>query len=648
MLQSIRDRATGWIAWIIVGLLIIPFALWGVHEYFGGGSAINVAKVNKVDISRIDLNAQVDLELRAKKQRPEGAALQAFRRDVLNRMIREELLFQSARAHGFRIHEAAIVEKIRSNTAFQVDGKFDQKRYEELLRYNGLSPDSYQARLAREILIEQYLGAVLNSAFVTPDELQTLLELQDRKIDLAYLTLPQAEYEKQVSVSDEEIAKHFEENPDAYMTPERVRVDYLKLDLQTIADSLGFTEEQLRNYYEENKNNFLMPEQRKVAHILVRIPENAGDDAIKQASDKAQKIYGELQSGASFSDLAKKYSDDAGSADQGGEIGVLEKGSVDPAFEEAAGKLKVGEYSKPVKTSFGFHIIKVLEIKPGVSKTFEQARDEVDKLYRRQQAENLFFDRSEKLYNLTYENPGTLDVAARELGLKIQKSDWFTKAGEAKGLASNPKLVEAAFSGEVFAGGDVQRSLNSKPIEIKDPEHPRDQSVVVIRLADYVPRQARKLEEVKDRIRATLLRQKATENMKKDAETYLQKLRAGEDMAKLAEQKKLDYKAVGFVGRVDQKLDGEMLAAAFRLPKPVDNKPSFGSLQTAKGDVVIFTVRAIQEGKPGKENDPTRKFLAQFMQNMQANIEIEAFVNSLKSQADVKIFEDALRQENEA
>lgn len=648
MLQSIRDRATGWIAWVIVGLLIIPFALWGVHEYFGGGSAINVAKVNKVDISRNDLNAQVDLELRAKKQRPEGAELQAFRRDVLDRMIREELLFQTAQARGFRIHEAVIVENIRANSAFQVDGKFDQNRYEELLRYNGLSPAMYQARLAREILIEQYLGAVMNSAFVTPKELDTLMELQDRKIDLAYLTLPQAGYEKQVSVSDEEIAKHYDENPEAYMTPERVRVDYLQLDIKTIADSLNFTEEQLRNYYEENKHNFLLPEQRKVAHILVSIPENKGDDAIKQASEKARKIYDELEAGASFSDLAKKYSDDPGSADQGGVIGVLEKGSVDPAFEEAAEKLKVGEYSTPVKTSFGFHIIKVLEIKPGVSKTFEQARDEVDKLYRRQQAENLFFDRSEKLYNLTYENPETLEVAARELGLTIQKSDWFSAAGEAKGLASNPKLVESVFSGEVFAGGNVSRSLNSKPIEVKDPEHPQDQSVVVIRLADYAPRQARKLEDVKEQIRTTLLQQKATANMQKDAETYLKQLRSGEDMAKLADEHKLEYKAVGMVGRVDQKLDAKMLAAAFRLPKPVNNKASFGSIQSGKGDVLIYTVRAIQEGKPGKEDDPTRKFLGQFMQNMQANIEIEAFVDSLKSQADIEIFEDALRQVNEA
>jgi len=646
MLQSIRDKATGVFAWVIVVLLIVPFALWGIQEYMGGGSAINVASINDTEISRNALNAQVDRDLRGRKDRPEGAALVAFRRNVLDQMIQEELLFQAAMERGLRIHEAAIVQQIRANTAFQVDGQFDQQRYEELLDYNNLNPSAYQAGLGRDLIIQQFVGGILGSAFVTPTEIDQLLELQGRKLDIAYLQLPVDRYKEAVEVTDEQISQYYQDHKQNFVTPEKIKLEYLLLNTLDIEKELKFTDDQLQTFFQDNQDSFITLEQRQVAHILVETAADANETDAAKAEKRINEVYSKLQQGEDFAALASEYSDDAGSSSQGGDMGILEAGVLDKAFEEAAAKLNKGEYSQPVKTSFGYHIIKVLDLKPGSKKSFADAKADVLKMMARQQAETLFLDRKELLYNQTYENPDSLEVAATQMGMKIQTTDWFSRDGLVEDVvASDPKVLEAAFSNDVFAQGNPAQSLNSKLIELKGKNNDNAASVVVVRLGDYQASTPQPLAKVKSEIQNTLISKQAKINMDADIQAWLKLLKDGAEMEQLGKEKSLFYKPAGWLGRVDQGYDAAILSAAFKAPSPEEGKTSYTSAYTKKGEGVIIAIKGMQKGEV-KKDDPMRNFMQQFMLRSQSTAELAAFVAELKSQADIKIFESRLSNDD--
>ncbi len=646
MLQSIRDRATGVFAWVIVILLIVPFALWGIQEYLGGGSAIVVAKVNDVEISRNALNTQVDRSLRGNKDRPEGSALVAYRRNVLDQMIQEEVLHQAAEERGLRVHEAAIAQQVQSNTAFHVDGEFDQQRYEELLRYNNLVPAEYQQMLARNLVLEEIVGGIQQSSFVTASEIDQMQELQNRKLNIAYLQLPIKQYRDAIEITEEEIKEYYQQHEQNFVTAEKVILDYLLVDSRDIEKELKFTDEQLRQYYEDNKDSFVTPEQRQVAHILAEIPGAKKEDDVAAAQKRINEVYERLQQGEDFAKLASTESDDAGSAAQGGDIGILESGTLDEAFEQAANQLGKGEYSKPVRTEFGFHIIKILDIKPGTNKLFADVRQDVQKMYARQQAENIYLDRKESLYNLTYENPGSLDVAARELELTIKKTGWFSRTGNKDDeIAGDRKVIDAAYSGDVFANGNPSRSLNSKIIELKAQTNDASERVVVVRLSDYQPSKSQAIDEVRDEIRNTLLNKKAGASMDADIEGYLKQLREGADMEQLGKDKSLTYKAAKWVGRNESAYDPALLKAAFKAAKPEEGKTSYASAKTLKGDGLIAAIMGVQQGE-AKKDDPSRNFMGQIMQRMRSSEEVAAAIADLKEQADIKIFDSRLANDD--
>jgi len=645
MLMSIRDRASGVFAWVIVILLIIPFALWGIQEYLGGGTAVNVAIVNDLEISRNMLNTQVDSELRGKKERPEGKALVAYRKQVLEKMIQEELIYQAAVKQGFRVNEAIIAQQIKSNSAFFVDGKFDQARYEDLLRYNGLSPSGYQSRLARDMLTQQYVGSILASSFVTSSEIDHLLEQQGRKLDLAYMEVPFKKYKDEVKVTDEQVTAYYNERKRNFMTPEKIKVDYLLLSPKDIESEIKHTDAQLLQFYLDNKDSFITPDQRQVAHILFEVTDDKDAASAVQAEKQANDVYEMLQKGETFDQLAKKYSADAGSATNGGDIGMLEAGTLDKAFEEVAVKLKKGEYSKPVKTAFGYHIVKVLDIKLGENKSFEEVKSDIEAKFKKQQAESLFYDRKEALYNQTYENPDSLEIASEALGIKIKTSAWFTRAGLPKDdVLSDSKVINTAFQGDVFAAGDISKSLNSKLIELSAKGKKRLSSVVVVRLSDYQASQQQAVETVKAEIIKTLANKTARKAMDADVNTYLEQVRKKGSLNALAKEKSLVYTDLGFVGRAGSKHDSMMLTAAFKAPKSEKDKISYTSTIIGNGNAAIIAIKGLQKGMVSAD-DPARPFMNQFMQRMLSSDELNAFVKELKSQADIKLFETRLNND---
>ena len=643
MLQAIRDRATGWIAWVIVGLLIIPFALWGVNEYLGGGGVPEVATINETVITRDILARQVDLRLRDNRQRPEGAAFVQFQRAVLESMIREELLVQAARDAGMRISDEQLASVVRNIESFQVDGKFDKEQFKLVLRDNGYSIAGFEQEQRRDMLVRQFVQSVQNSEFSVAGQIDMMSRLQGRKIDLAYATISAESYRQKLQSDEASIQAYFDVHRDEFVKPAQLRVDYIKLDIRDIEAQIHPDEQALRSLYEEVKDTLGMNEQRRVAHILVSVDT---PDADQVALTKITKIRSELDAGADFPELAKKYSDDSGSAAQGGDLGAIEKGVLDPAFEDAAMALEQGEVSQPVRSQFGYHLIKLTELKSGDIKTFEQARDELEARYKLEEAEKIYYERFEQLQDLAYENPESLDVAASTLGLKIEQSGFFDQRG-GDGVARFPQVVKAAFSEDVLAAGDLKRASNSGLIELPQEDSQRPVTIIVVHVAEYVADRPLELEEARDTISKQLESIAVNDAMTALADELLVKIKSGSELKQLAEENKLVYKTSKLVARSDPAVDKAILDAAFRLGRPSEDRHLESKTFTTKGDLAVFSILAVEDGDAAAQPEAMRGFMKQVIQAAQADDNLRNLVVSLRRSAEVQVFESRLIQQKD-
>lgn len=646
MLLAIRDRATGWIAWIIVILLIIPFALWGIQEYLGGGAEPVVAEVNGVEITRTQLTEQTERALRNLGERPDGEALRALRQQVLESMVRERALVDAAREQGMRIPAAQVMASMRNIPAFQVDGEFSEQAYLRALAAERITPEAFWSEQRRALLREQLLQGVGASAFVTEQDIDRFIRLRDRTLQVSYGILPLARFQDRVEVTAEEVAAYYEANPARFTTAPKVKLDYLQLDIADLEASIPVTEEQLRAMFEERKSGLFQPEQRAAAHILIAVPDDADEAAVEAARKRALEIRERIAAGEDFAALAREYSD-APSAAQGGDLGVVEPGSRDVDFELALAELAEGEVSPPVRTAEGFEIIKLTRHTPARHPDFDQAREQLAAEYRRQQAEELFYERSETLFDLTYENPLSLEVAAEALGLEIRRTDWITPEGTAAGLGSYPEVVEAAFSEDVLAGGNLDQAVNSKLIELKGDDQARIDPVVVIRVAEHQPAHLRPIEEVEEQIRSTLRRQKARELAEQRAQELLAELRQGGTFDAVVVPVSESVQRDVSIGRGQSDRPAELVSAAFALGKPADGRPLYGTADLGSGDVAVFAVTAVQDGDPQAVPDQERQAVRRLLERLEGLADAQSLVEALRSRADVEINEAALaRGEN--
>src|SRR3990172_3614633 len=433
MLQTIRDGARVWLAWIIIGLIIIPFALWGIQEYIGDAGEVNVARVEGTDISLRQFQQSYEQQ-RSRLRAMLGANAnlvedEKIKKSVLEAMIKNELLRQSTDKLGLRVANAQLAQQIQSMPEFKKDGQFSKELFTQTLRSQGLVPERFEGLLRYSLLNEQLNTGITSTAILTQAELDEAIRLKNQQREIGYLILPWAGFKKDVVVDDAAIAQYYEKNKDRFINPEQASIQYLELSAQDIAAQIKPDEQELRKLYDEQRANFAVEEQRRASHILLAVDKAATEAAVAAAKAKAESALQRLRGGEDFAKGAQELSQDAATAKQGGDLGLFGKGVMDKAFEDSAFALKVGELSGIVKSGFGFHIIKVTEIKPAHVKSFEEARAELDNEYRQRKAEQQFFEKAETMANLVYENPDTLEIAAKELGLPIKTSEFFTRKG---------------------------------------------------------------------------------------------------------------------------------------------------------------------------------------------------------------------------
>ncbi|MCY9814137.1 peptidylprolyl isomerase [Aeromonas caviae] len=630
MLDKLREGAQGKVAKVILGLIILSFALAGVGSYLNGPARTAPATVNGNDISAPALENAYRNE-RARMESQVGEAfnqlaanpdyMKQFRRGVLDRLIDQALIDDKARSLGLRVSDEQIKQAIVAMPEFAENGKFSNDRYLQLIRRAGMTPEMFRDSLRQDMVRQQLMGAVLGSEFALKGEAEQLDRLYNQTRDLRLIRLAASAYVDGIEVSDAEVEQFYKANSARFMNDETVKVDYLLLDAANLGKNIKVTEQDAQDYYDQHQDLFQRPERRQVAHILIPF----GKDE-KAAEQKAEALLAKAKAGDDFAALAKADSSDTFSAKKGGELDWFEKGVMDPAFEKAAFALaKAGDLSAVVKSPFGFHIIKLLAVEPAKTKPFVDVMSDTIARLQSEKAKEQFFAEQQKMADSSFENPDSLDLTAEAMGLQVQSTGYFSQA-DAPAPLNDPKVLSVAFSEQLR-----DDNTNSDVIELADGK------ALVLHIMGHQPKAAKPLAEVKEQVITAIKHDKASEVARGKAQGLLDKLKAGENV-------QADLTALGLkvdthtgVSRFAQEMDQNLVTQAFRMPHPTDGKPSVELVTEANGDRVVV---ALDKVNVIKEPSQMVSLLQGQLGQGKAQADYKSLIDELRKAAKIEYFTD--------
>lgn len=630
MMQQIRDSLNGpLIVGVLLAIIGIPFAFSGIEGYFQSNANPAVAKVGDTEITQDQVRRAYDQRYRQLQQllgenfRADQINPQRMRENVLQDMVQDALLRAEARSSGYRAGDAALRDYLTVVPAFQDNGKFSPERYRQLLAQNGYTPDSFEAQQRDSLIVDQLRDVILGSAVVTVDEAALATKLAKQERDFSFIQFDPAKYLAAVNITADQVAARYQERKAGLQAPERMKLAYVELVQSKLAKAEAPGADILKTLYEAEKSRFTSAETRRASHILINF--GADKDAARKNIDA---LAAKLKSGADFAELAKTASDDTGSKEKGGDLGIVKRGDglLPPKFEAALYALSAaGDTSDPVETEFGWHLIKLTELVPARTQAFEEP--EVQKaltdLYVNKDLQAKVQEKAQQLEQLAFENESSLEPVAKSLGLTIETTDWFTRAGGA-GITATPAVIEAAFSPDVLTDG-----VNSKPIAI-DADR-----LVVIRKAEYEAPRQRELAEVEATLREALRNEEARKLADADAAKALAEIKAG---------KSIDEVAAAF-GAAVQKQDGvtrdksgvglALLQTAFKLPRPVGAAVSVGNATLEDGAVAVIALSSVREGR--QQDGHERDTEVATIRDARAGAEFNAYREALKKSIKVEV-----------
>ncbi len=627
MLQRIRDRISGWFAALFLGAIAVVFIFWGIQ--FESSVTTEAARVNGVEIPaqtvqrawqerQSELQQQLHGELPADLVRTEQTRM-------LDDFVDRELLVQRAHDSGYRVGDRELADTLARIPALQVDGQFSRDRYAALLQQQGRSEAEFEREFRRDLESSQLRNAVLVSSFVTPGELQRRIRLEGETREIAYALVPAARYAA-VAVTPEQIAAYYDKNKSQYMTDESVALQYLRLDLADVASGVQVDEDALRTYYEENAARNATPERRKASHILI---ESGSDDTA--AKKKAEALLARAKAGEDFARLARENSDDPGSKAAGGELGWSTREAYVKEFADALFSMQKGEIRGPVRTQFGYHILRLEDVETPRVRGFEEMRGELEPEFRREQAQSRFYEKSQQLADESFAALSELESVAKKLGMPLHTVERFTRQGGGA-LGNDRKIIDAVFSTDV-----LQDRQNSPPIALGD------ESVVVLRVTDHKSAEQRPLDAVRDEITARLQQDGARKAAADAAAALAKRVSAGESLAPVAGPAGLTVTAPqtvtrsGPVSETAAPVPPELIKAVYQAPYPSAGMPSAGSVTLASGDAVAFAVTGVQPG--GLDATAAAELPQHAQQFAQVNgaVEFTAYLEELKRTSKVKV-----------
>lgn len=656
MLQKLRDKTSGWIATVILGLLMIPFLFVIDNSYLGGVGANNVAKVQAPPkwwssapswwpVSLLWQHHEVSTE--EFRTRFEQARMQARQEQgdafdprefesvenklaVLDQLIDEQVLRLASEDVGIVISDATVRDYIANIPAFQRDGKFDVDQYRVVLAQSAppRTPAQFE-QLVRTSLQQSIIPTALaESGFATKGETERLLKLLGETRDVEIALLPEPA-EDTTPVTDEQVKQWYEANTGDFRQPETVSIEYVELRGSDVPPVAVADEATLRRRYEDEKARFVAPEQRLASHILIQA--GADEAAKKAAQAKAAKLAEQArQPDADFAALATANSDDPGSKAEGGDLGWVEKGVMVKAFEDALFAMQVGDVAGPVETEFGYHVLKLREVQGGQGKAFEEVREQLAAEQRLADEERAFNELSGRLVDLVYKNPTALTPAAEEVGVQVQRLGPFTR-DNATGIAANPAVLRAAFSDILVQDGTV-----SDPIELS-PNH-----TVMIRVTEHSPEQALPLEQARDQVIAAIRKDRAEKQSLAAAEALLKKLTEGQALPALAASENLQLMPMPALPRMAQAPSPAASRAIFAAAAPAEGKATHGKVKLEDGRYAVFAVSKVTPGNLAEIPAEQQAMLKQQLSQIDGAAAAKAYVEAMRKRFRIKTDESQL------
>ncbi len=632
MLEAIRVHAQGRIAKIILALITVPFALWGVDSYIkNGGDGPVAAKVGEQIISQQEL-AQALKDQQERMRTSLGKKFDAtimdrpeMRISVLNGLIDQRLVLVEAVREGLNVSDAQLAKFIGSIEAFREGGKFSQARYEMMLRQQNMSPAMFERRLRQDLLLQTVQDGVVRSALLPNSVSDNLIRVSEQQREVSQAIIPIEQFMSQAKIDPAAVKDYYEKHQNEFKVPEQARLEYVVLSADSLAGQIGVSEEEIAKYYGEHSAQFGQAEERQASHILIGVAANASEAEKTAARDKARKILQEIrQSPANFAQLAKQHSQDPGSSSQGGDLGFFARGAMVKPFEDAAFKMAPGEVSEPVQSDFGFHLIKLTAIKVGKVRALPEVRDQIAQELQKQKANKKFTESAENFSNLVYEQGDSLKPAAQQLGLKVEQSAWVSRMASDTPLLNNAKLLQAVFSEDV-----LKNKRNTEAIEIAP------NTLVAARLLEYKPDSVKSLDEVSTSLGQRLQRQQAVSLAAKWGKDALSQLQQGNSPAGL------NWGQSQLVSRARPAgLDPAALKETFKIKS--GKLPGYGGVENNQGGFTILKVSRLVEGAVADDN--AKKAYTQSFANLLEREYAIAYLASLKQKTKVDIKREALEK----
>jgi peptidyl-prolyl cis-trans isomerase D len=660
MLQKIREGVGRWIAGAILGMIAIAFIFWGVDPSITGGAF--AAKVNGEDVSLIDferayLSQQSQYQdLYRVEMSPD--VQREMRLSALEGLIRNNALLQRVQSEGYAISDDRLIEEVRLRPEFQVGGEFSIDLLRSRLITEGISEEFFLELQREQLALFELQNGVARSVFITPTEFAKYVELYQQEREVGYATFEADNFSDQVELDESEILSHYENNLARFYSEESVDLEYIEILRSDIANEIEITEELLQGYYEDEQYRFQTEEERRARHILINSPQ---DDP--EAEARASEVLSRLESGEQFDVLATELSEDAGTSGQGGDLGWVNRGLLLGPFEDALYAMEIGEVQGPIKTNFGYHIIRLDEVRAGDVQSFDSLRDQLALDYQNARAEELFYNTANDLADGAFDAFDELAGVAADVGYPLQTFNGLTRTGSVSPFGNSTLVTQTAFSAEL-----LEQRENSSLVEIES-DH-----VLVFRVIDHHPPAQQSLEVVQSSIEEELIQLASTSLAEVAAEEFLTQIAevlsdntlpqmtddeetvnvsdqqtdgmtvaeegsnrdAISELIALAIEQGGVWTETRWVERTDPVVPAEILGAAFRRPKTQDQAMSQRVFLTG-GDQAVFTVFGLRGGNEDSLSLNEQEQLKNQLGQQIATYELTSYVGEVRQQATVRI-----------
>jgi len=629
MLDKLRTHVKGWLGIVILVLIAVPFALFGLQNYTNGGSESALAEVGDYKIYQSDVN-------RAYQQRVEELKGQygdkysadmfdenALRNEVLNRLVQEQLVMHTVVEDGYIVSNEEILAVISSLDAFKKDGRFDKNTYDQLLRERGLTTQGFVQKVKVGLERDQLVNTIIETTMVDDSEIDDFYRLNNQTRDIRYATVAIDSFLNQVDVTEDELNTNYTQNEHLYTIPEQASIDYIELSLNDLKSTLDVTDAELLSFYQEELQVFTIRGRRRASHILLEAPDGSSEADIAAKEKVAKEVFSRIKKGENFAALAKEFSDDLGSGKKGGDLGLLTEGVMGGLFEKTLMSLNEGDVSDIIHTNYGFQIIKLTEKKADEVKSFDSVKDEVKSLYTNKIASEKFFQLAERLAELSFENPDSLAPIVDELALAVKHQATFTEAA-GEGVAASDSIRHMTFSEDVRAGN------NSEVIELES-EH-----LIVLRINEYQAASVKPLEEVRSVVEKSVKMNKAARLIQDEAVKLLDKVKIAQSIDELSKVKGVALTALEPVSRHGKSAPAELLRATFSMAHPVNNKKVYKLSTLNNGDVAIIELSKIVDGDASNITEELRGSFKRFLTQLNGEVTLAASLANLSVGADVK------------